>query len=315
MNDKLINYKNQLVEYIMKTFFANEKDFFAFLEEKSFLTVLLEISSLSHRYCQSNDEKLKRLLIKQLIILLFDLEIISRYSNYLQNLGITYNDVDASQPTIYTPYTINDEEINIIDTIGKMSCNLAMGLWNNFTDKNYSITRIIQYFQQLKEEKNFGLFIIEIELYLISLVSKQDIDYINDILPNAFFIKDKHSKIKSILNNISKNKKNPVPDLQREIKNQNKITIVEQPMEYNERNIENKEHEEFNKEEFKQIQDRVKEGEEVYEIEPLDENKESDNIQEQENKEITLKESHINENGELEASKIKTTVVSTEEGK
>ena len=317
--EKLISYKDQLIEYIMKTFFADEKQFFTYLESKSFLTVLLEISSLSHRYLQSKDDKLKKLLVKQLIIMLFQIEIIVRYSDMLKLLGIDYNQINLEEPTIYTPYKVSDDEIKVIDTIGKMCCNFSLGIWNNFTDNNYSPIHIIQQFQQLKDEKSFGLFVLELELYVVSLIVAQDINYINDILPNAFIIRNKQEKINNAISKLLKNKT---------ATQKSKVTVVEQP-------IIEFEGEKFTEQEIqemaKELHEGVKENGEVYKqfLNKLEnENKKESNeeliaeiveepdkneVDKQDEEEITLKESHINENGELEESKIKTIVIHTEE--
>lgn len=280
--DKLLNFKNQLVNYITKTFFRNEQLYFSFLETKSVLTVLTEISSLSHRFAISNDEKLKKLLTKQCIILVFQLNVILEYSEILKKLGIGYDKINLDEPTMYAPIKITDTDINIADTLGKMCCNLSMGLWNDFSDKNYSTSTVVQRISNIQEE-SFGLFLIELELYLLAFISTQSNDLINSALERAFVIINKAKRIASILDS-RKEKTTTTKPIQTTEKP--KVTIIEQPVVVN-----------------------SKTEEPVEKPKPTRITKKKEDAPKKEETEITLKESHINQDGELEESNIKTTII------
>lgn len=314
--ERLIDYQNKLREYITNTFFSDEKIFKNFLESKSVLTVLTEISSLSHRYSQSGDEKLKRLLVKQCIILLFQLEVIIKYSGLLTNLGIDYPEINLESPTIYSPFRVSDTEINLADTIGKMCCNLSMGIWNDFNEKDYSTIALIARIRQITE-KSFGLFLLELGLYIDALLIKQPLKLINDILPNAFYIKNKNDKVLNFIKNIKR------PDKKAPPKEHPKITIIEQPS-YEVKQTEDKP--KINEEKEGEFVEEDKQEEIPVEAEPVDEifnrideqveqpSQEfnelvRDKINEVVGKEIILKESYIGKDGELEESKIKTTII------
>lgn len=312
MTDKneLIDYKNQLIDYILKTYFSEEKVFVDFCNLKSVLTTLIEISSIANRYCQNLDDKLKKILIKQCIIFLFQLECIIRYGE----IQFDIEAIDLTQPTIYSPFLVSHDEIDVIDTIGKMSCNLSMGLWNDFEDRNYSVVAMIGRIKNINEN-NFIQFLLEFELYLVSLIARQEPNYVNNVLSTAFFVKS-NSRIETLLRKIKPPKFeeiNPAP------LEPHKVTTIEQPIEFTEQEME-----EFGE----RISEGVKERGEIYEqfLKDIDEGKEPQNIfadiepkdkddkdiEQNEDKEIVIKESHINENGELEQSNIKTTFLDEE---
>lgn len=336
--DELIDYKNQLTDYILKTYFNEEENFVNFCNIKSVLSTLIEISSVSNRYCQNLDNKLKKILIKHCIVLLFQLECCIRYAE----IKLDTESVDLTQPTIYTPFLVSNEEIDVIDTLGKMTCNLSMGLWNDFENRNYSIISMINRFKASKEDKSFLKFLLEILLYLASLISRQDPDYINNILITAFFVKP-NNRIDTLLEKLKKQPKVEIPepilskpkveqplDIVEPIDEaleearpveELKMTVIGQPPVLDIAEPENEaiENEYMDADEIKAIQDGVKEHGEEYEkfISDIDEGKEPDNIfenleTEAEQEEIIIRESHISEDGELEESNIKTTIIDEE---
>lgn len=276
-NKKITDYKNQLVSYISTTFFSDEKVFKDFLDSKCVLTALTEISSIAHRYSQTDDSKLKRLLLKQCVILLFQLELLIQYSEAKIDA-----EINLEEPTIYSPYKVSDLEINLADTIGKMCCNLSFGIWNDFEEKKYSLMALTPRVKQI-QDADFWNFILKLQTYIVALLLKQSNSLINDILDNAFRIRIKNEKALNIIRNLKKNKPTP------------KVEIVEQPA-IPERYIADAYVEQsLNADEIDDA---------LTEIIPAPHQERYTEIQE-----IVLKESHINDNGELEESNIKTTII------
>lgn len=319
MQERFIDYKNQLTSYITQTFFKDQKTFAEFIDSKSVLTVLTEISSLSHRYSQKGDEKLKRLLVKQCIILLYQIELVIQYAE----LTVDYSSIDLSKPSAYSPFKASDIEVNLADTIGKMCCNLSIIIWNDFKEKNYSTTALIQRFKQIKEN-SFSRFLLELQLYIIGLLLKQTNRLINDVLPSAFYIRNKNDKVLNLLNSLKKNKekrnaepvKNETPEpidvIDNPVEEQTpqdeviepaetpKVTIIEQP-EIIQEEPEEQTYETLQTEEAPENLIEIKNAEDAQENLPP--------VEELVSNTIVLKESHVTKDGALEETKIKTTII------
>lgn len=295
---ELIKYKEQIYFYIINTFFKDNTTFQRYVDSKSFLVVLLEISSLAHRYCNTDDAKLKKLLLRQCVVLLFHLETIIRYAEFTNADDLAK--VDISQPTDYSPFNAYSEERDLIDTLGKFCCNMSMVVWNNFTNKNYSLMMMIEQFKQITDDENFKKFFLELSLYTTSFISSQDEALLNEVMKTAFFIKENNLKLNKKISKTIEKVMGDNAELIKQIREQERKQAV-------------------GKEEIlaRIISERNSNEEKAVNIsilpepvaeEPAEQPAVVDAVVVEEHS-ITLKESFVNENGEIEESEIKTTII------
>lgn len=308
---ELIKYKEQIYFYIINTFFKDNIIFQRYVDSKSTLVVLLEISSLAHRYCNTNDNKLKKLLLRQCIVLLFHLETIIRYAEFTNADDLTK--VDVSQPTAYSPYNAYSEEIDLIDTLGKFCCNMSMVIWNNFTNKNYSLMTMIEQFKQINNDDDFKKFFLELSLYITSFISSQDEALINEVMKTAFFIKENNLKLNKkisktiekvigenaeIVNKIREHERRQTVGKEQILERITSKRVASQRLEEKSVNI-------------SILPEPVVEEQPIIEEPSIVVEEQPDLVYEVvcDDNSITLKESFVNENGEIEESEIKTTII------
>lgn len=207
--EKLLSVKNNILEKTFNEYLVSDESKKDFFENKDLLTAILEISSISNRYIKNENEKnkLKKLLYKNIIISIIMIEMIMTYSKMFKNSGLPfveknelnyYNDeifskLEIDKPTILSPFLIDDSnEINLINTIGILSCNLAIGIWSDFKNNDYKLINLIDRFSTVKEsDERFCIFILKYELYLLSTIKNITEDELKEILPTVFFVKKK----------------------------------------------------------------------------------------------------------------------------
>lgn len=207
--EKLLSIKNDILEKTFNEYLSSEESKKDFFENKNLLTAILEISSIANRYIKNENEKnkLRKLLYKNIIISIVMIEMIMTYSKMFKNSGLPfiennelnyYSDeiftkLELDKPTILSPFLIEDtNESNLVNTIGVLSCNLAIGIWSDFKNNDYRLISLIERFSTIKEgDEKFCIFILKYELYLLSVIKDITEDELKEILPTVFFVKKK----------------------------------------------------------------------------------------------------------------------------
>lgn len=207
--EKLLSIKNDILEKTFNEYLSSEESKKDFFENKNLLTAILEISSIANRYIKNENEKnkLRKLLYKNIIISIVMIEMIMTYSKMFKNSGLPfiennelnyYGDeiftkLELDKPTILSPFLIEDtNESNLVNTIGVLSCNLAIGIWSDFKNNDYRLISLIERFSTIKEgDEKFCIFILKYELYLLSVIKNITEDELKEILPTVFFVKKK----------------------------------------------------------------------------------------------------------------------------
>ena len=207
--EKLLSIKNNILEKTFNEYLSSEESKKDFFENKNLLTAILEISSIANRYIKNENEKnkLRKLLYKNIIISIVMIEMIMTYSKMFKNSGLPfiennelnyYSDeiftkLELDKPTILSPFLIEDtNESNLVNTIGVLSCNLAIGIWSDFKNNDYRLISLIERFSTIKEgDEKFCIFILKYELYLLSVIKDITEDELKEILPTVFFVKKK----------------------------------------------------------------------------------------------------------------------------
>ena len=210
--EKLLSIKNNILEKTFNEYLSSEESKKDFFENKNLLTAILEISSIANRYIKNENEKnkLRKLLYKNIIISIVMIEMIMTYSKMFKNSGLPfiennelnyYSDeiftkLELDKPTILSPFLIEDtNESNLVNTIGVLSCNLAIGIWSDFKNNDYRLISLIERFSTIKEgDEKFCIFILKYELYLLSVIKDITEDELKEILPTVFFVKKKKKK-------------------------------------------------------------------------------------------------------------------------
>ena len=209
--EKLLSIKNDILEKTFNEYLSSEESKKDFFENKNLLTAILEISSIANRYIKNENEKnkLRKLLYKNIIISIVMIEMIMTYSKMFKNSGLPfiennelnyYSDeiftkLELDKPTILSPFLIEDtNESNLVNTIGVLSCNLAIGIWSDFKNNDYRLISLIERFSTIKEgDEKFCIFILKYELYLLSVIKDITEDELKEILPTVFFVKKKQT--------------------------------------------------------------------------------------------------------------------------
>lgn len=207
--ENLLSIKNNILEKTFNEYLSSEESKKDFFENKNLLTAILEISSIANRYIKNENEKtkLRKLLYKNIIISIVMIEMIMTYSKMFKNSGLPFieNDelnyydneiftkLELDKPTILSPFLIEDDnESNLVNTIGVLSCNLAIGIWSDFKNNDYRLISLIKRFSTIKEgDEKFCIFILKYELYLLSVIKNITEDELKEILPTVFFVKKK----------------------------------------------------------------------------------------------------------------------------
>ena len=186
---------------------VKEDVFFEVLRKKNFLSMALEVSSISSRLMLNKDSKLNKIYLSNLLQfnlqLYFLIEKLELYKLYDPSLTIddvkeiSSNFLNHVYQAYYAPYKISENnKFNLSNNIGIMSLNMALALWNDFEKNEYRIESLVDKFRNIVYEiPDFFILILELYTYISSYFDKNSFEDIEDVFNYLFFFK-KNEKLK-----------------------------------------------------------------------------------------------------------------------